>query len=258
MTDSHQLLRTDLTPRIGSELKADVASLIKGTYSAEIRALLEERGLVAFRQLNLSDEQQLAFTKTLSTTSQEYKITKITMDPLENPNADYIKGAFYWHIDGTMLDIPVFASVMSSRRLSATGGQTEFSNTYAAYDDLPEAKQQALAKLRVVHMFETAQRFVSPEPSVAQLRGWQQHQPNVLPLVWTHKSGRKSLVLGSTASHIEGMDLREGWALLTELREWATQPQFVYRHEWQLGDLVIWDNTGTCTALLIIRSTVAA
>jgi alpha-ketoglutarate-dependent taurine dioxygenase len=69
--------------------------------------------------------------------------------------------------------------------------------------------------------------------------------PRTLPLVWKHRSGRKSLVLGATASHVEGMDQREGWALLTRLRDWATQPQFVYRHEWKLGDLVVWDNTGT-------------
>lgn len=239
------LTRIDLTPRIASEIKADVTALVRGDFSTEILALLEQRGVVAFRELNLTDEQQIAFTKTLSTTTQEFKITKITMDPLENPKSDYIKGAFYWHIDGTMLDIPAFASVMSSRRLSTSGGQTEFCNTYAAYDDLPDAEKKALETLKVVHMFETAQRFVTPEPSYPQLLAWQEYKPNVLPLVWTHRSGRKSLVLGSTASHVEGMDLREGWALLTRLREWATQPQFCYRHEWKLGDLVIWDNTGT-------------
>ena len=237
--------RIDLTPRIASELRADVDTLLSCEFSTEIRGLLEERGVVAFRELNLSDEQQLAFTKTLGTTSQDYKITKITMDPLENPNAAYIKGAFFWHIDGTMLDIPIFASVMSSRRLSTVGGQTEFSNTYAAFDDLPESEQNALEKLKVVHMFEAAQRYINPEPSYEQLQDWQQFQPNTLPLVWKHRTGRKSLVIGSTASHIEGMDLREGQALLTKLRDWATQPQFVYRHEWSIGDLGIWDNTGT-------------
>lgn len=237
--------RTDLTERIGSEIITDVDTLLSGTISDAIRELLEERGVVAFRELNLTDEQQIAFTKTLSTVSQSYEITRITMDPLENPRADYIKGAFYWHIDGTMLHTPIFASVMSARRLSQTGGQTEFANTYAAYDDLPEADKQALEDLKVVHMFETAQRYVTPEPSYQQLCDWQQHQPNVLPLVWTHRSGRKSLVLGSTASQIEGMEPRESSALLTRLRDWATQPQFVYRHEWTLGDLVIWDNTGT-------------
>jgi alpha-ketoglutarate-dependent taurine dioxygenase len=246
MTDSaDELTRTDLTPQIASELRAEVDSLVSGKFSVQIRELLEQRGVVAFRGLNLSDEQQLAFTKTLGTTSQEYKATKITMDPLENPKAEYIKGAFYWHIDGTMLDIPIFASVMSGRKLSEVGGQTEFSNTYAAFDALPEAEQRYLESLRVVHMFENSQRYITPEPSYQQLLAWQEYQPNVLPLVWKHRSGRKSLVLGSTASHIEGMDLREGWALLTKLRDWATRPQFVYRHEWTLGDLVIWDNTGT-------------
>lgn len=237
--------RIDLTPRIASELRADIDSLLRGDHSAQIRELLEERGVVAFRELNLSDDQQLAFTQTLGTCPQDYKITKITMDPLENPNAAYIKGAFFWHIDGTMLDIPIFASVMSARRLSTEGGQTEFSNTYAAFDDLPVSEQKALEKLKVVHMFETSQRYVNPEPTFKQLQDWQQHQPNTLPLVWKHRTGRKSLVLGSTASHIEGMDLRESNALLTQLRDWATESQFVYRHEWTLGDLVIWDNTGT-------------
>jgi alpha-ketoglutarate-dependent taurine dioxygenase len=239
-----KLAVTNLTPYIGSELKADVDALVAGEYSAEIRALLEKRGVVAFRELNLTDEQQIAFTKTLGPIVEE-GVFKISMDPKVNPVAEYVKGAFYWHIDGTMAQVPIFASIMSSRRLSPVGGQTEFSNTYAAYDHLSESDKTSLEKLRVVHMFEVSQRYVNPEPSYETLQAWQTFQPNTLPLVWTHKSGRKSLVLGSTASHVEGMDLREGWALLTRLRDYATQPQFVYRHEWTVGDMVIWDNTGT-------------
>jgi len=240
-------IATDLTPRIGSEIRADLATLMSGSKAQEIRRLLEERGVAAFREINLSDEQQVAFTKTLGqiVDEGENNIYKITMDPAENAQAEYLKGAFYWHIDGTMSDVPILASIMSSRRLSPTGGQTEFSNTYAAYDDLPESEKKALEKLKVVHMLEVTQRYVNPEPTYAELRAWQKLLPRTLPLVWKHRSGRKSLVLGSTASHVEEMDLREGWALLTRLREWATQPQFVYRHEWKLGDLVIWDNTGT-------------
>lgn len=239
------LIRTDAAPNIGSELSASIDDLLSGKYAREIRELLEQRGVVFFRALKLTDEQQIAFTKTLGTTSQDFAITKITMDPLENPKADYIKGAFFWHIDGTMLDVPIFASVMSSRRLSQTGGQTEFSNTYAAYEALPEGDKRRIANLKVVHMFETSQFYIKPEPSYEELRAWQEYQPNTLPMVWTHRSGRKSLVLGSTASHVVGMEKRESTALLTRLRDWATQPQFVYRHEWQLGDLVLWDNTGT-------------
>ena len=66
-----------------------------------------------------------------------------------------------------------------------------------------------------------------------------------LPLVWKHLSGRKSLVIGATAYQVRNKDYKESTRLLVKLREWATQPQFVYRHEWTVGDTVIWDNTGT-------------
>jgi alpha-ketoglutarate-dependent taurine dioxygenase len=68
---------------------------------------------------------------------------------------------------------------------------------------------------------------------------------NELPLVWKHASGRKSLVIGATAYQVVGESFKAGAELLVKLREWATQPQFVYRHEWKVGDTVIWDNTGT-------------
>ena len=237
----------DLTPRIGSEIQTDVETLLSGKLSGEIRALLEKRGVIAFREINLSDEQQVAFTRTLGTIVEEGQgaITKITMDPTENDKAGYLRGAFFWHIDGTMQDVPVLASIMSARRLSAIGGDTEFCNTYAAYEELPEPEKAELDKTRVVHTLEATQRYVYPEPTYEMLRGWQRYADNELPLVWKHRSGRKSLVIGSTASHIVGMDRRASAALLCRLREWATQPQFVYRHRWTIGDLVIWDNTGT-------------
>jgi alpha-ketoglutarate-dependent taurine dioxygenase len=125
------------------------------------------------------------------------------------------------------------------------GGETEFCNTYAAYDDLPEHEKAAFEKIRVVHALEATQRYVYPEPTLEMLQGWHRYADNELPLVWKHRSGRKSLVIGSTASHVVGMDRRESATLLCRLREWATQPKFVYQHKWKIGDLIIWDNTGT-------------
>lgn len=238
---------TNLTPRIGAEINTDIETLLSGSAAAEIRATLEDRGVVALREIALTDEQQVAFSRTLGDFVEEGKegIYKITMDTDENANAQYLKGAFYWHIDGTTLDVPIFASLLSAWQLSETGGETEFCNTYAAYDDLPDSEKKSLAELKVVHSLETAQLYVNPEPSYETLQQWRRMPSNTLPLVWNHKSGRKSLVLGSTASHVEGMSLEAGRALLCRLRDWATQPQFVYRHEWKIGDLVIWDNTGT-------------
>lgn len=237
----------DLEPRIGTAIHTDAETLLSGAFAKDIRVALESRGVIAFPGINLSDAEQVAFTRTLGQIVEEGEgnIYKITMDPTENAQAEYLKGAFYWHIDGTMSDMPILASIMSAKRLSPVGGDTMFSNTYAAFDDLPESEQRALEKLNVVHMFEVTQRYVTPEPSWELLQSWQQFPPKTLPLVWKHRSGRKSLVLGSTASHVDGMDLQEGWALLTRLRDHATQPQFVYTHHWAIGDMVIWDNTGT-------------
>jgi len=87
--------------------------------------------------------------------------------------------------------------------------------------------------------------YFEPEPSVDHLRRMMRIGDKELPLVWTHQSGRQSLVLGCTARHIVDMDYRRSAELLVGLRDRATQPKFVYRHQWSVGDLVIWDNTGT-------------
>ena len=81
--------------------------------------------------------------------------------------------------------------------------------------------------------------------SYDEITFWQKSPTKSCPIVWTHQSGRKSLLLGATADYVIGYAVEESRALLARLRDWATQPQYVYRHEWQVGDLIIWDNTGT-------------
>jgi alpha-ketoglutarate-dependent taurine dioxygenase len=237
---------TPLSPRIATQIDSDAESLTSGRHAKEIRALLERRGALVFRQANLTDEQQLIFARTLGGVIEQGDkgIFKVTLDTKENAMADYLRGTVLWHIDGFGDDVPTLASMLSARRLSAVGGQTEFANTYAAFEDLPEARRQELQKLRVVHTMVATQRDVFPNPTPEQRAAWARFADKIHPLVWTHRSGRKSLVLGSSASHVVGLEMDEGRALLDELLAWATQPQFVYRHEWSIGDLVIWDNTG--------------
>lgn len=237
----------DLTPRIGTEIRTDAATLVSGDHADDILELLQQRGVLIVRGLHMSGDDQLAFSHTLGRVQPQGEggIFKVTIDPKENPGAEYIKGAFFWHIDGASDDVPNFAATLNAKSLSKTGGSTYFANTYAAWDDLPEDEKAAYDGLRVVHSFETSQRYVNPEPTVGELNFWQMRTPKVHPLVWTHETGRKSLVLGSTADHVEGMDPAQGRVLLSKLREWAIQPQFVYRHDWTEGDLLIWDNSGT-------------
>jgi alpha-ketoglutarate-dependent taurine dioxygenase len=224
-------------PLIGAVVTSNKETLLSGRYAKDIRAMLDDRGVVVFSKIDFTDEEQVAFTKTLGDFAQEMtgETFKISMDKKINPIADYTKGAFYWHIDGTMDRVPLFASMLTAKRLAPVGGNTDFCNTYAAWDALPEDEKAKIANLRVVHSLVAAQLYVQPEPTSAEFEGWSRLGINELPLVWTHTSGRKSLVL----------DPVESRRLLIHLREWCTQDRFSLSHAWSLGDTVIWDNTGT-------------
>ncbi|WP_136245780.1 TauD/TfdA dioxygenase family protein [Mycobacterium intracellulare] len=238
----------DCTPLIGSEIKTDLDTLLSGREAEAIRAILEQRGVVFFRGLQISDEQQVTFAKTLGSIVQnegEGGIYKISLDTNVNQRAEYLKGSLFWHFDGSLQPYPNLATLLRAMKLSDSGGQTEFCNTYAAYEELPEADKETIAGLRVVHSAERSQYYVRPEMSYEEIAFWQKSPTKSCPMVWTHRSGRKSLLLGATADYVIDLPVEESRALLARLRDWATQPRYVYRHEWQLGDLLMWDNTGT-------------
>src|SRR5690606_29190421 len=134
-------------------------------------------------------------------------VLKITLDKTVSAGADYLKGSFLWHIDGTHDDIPVFGSLLSGRKLSAVGGQTEFANSYAAYEALPQAMKDRIANLKVVHSVATSMRRAGIEETPQNLAYWASIPDRTHKLVWTHRTGRKSLVVGCHADHIVGMDL---------------------------------------------------
>lgn len=250
---SARLEIVDLTPRIGSEIRTDLDTLLSGRQAATIREVLEQRGVVFFRGLDIGDEQQVAIAKTLGTlvaNEGEGGINKISLDEKVNQRAKYLKGSMFWHFDGSLQPLPNLATLLRAVQLSDTGGQTEFCNTYAAYADLPDADKEAIAKLRVVHSAERSQYYVTPEMSHDEVVFWQKSPTKACPIVWTHQSGRKSLLLGATSDYVIGLPVEESRALLARLRDWATQPQYVYQHQWQPGDLLIWDNTGTMHRVL--------
>src|SRR6202048_2083215 len=160
---SAQLHVVDLTPKIGSEIRTDIDTLLSGRESANIRETLEQRGVVFFRGLDITDEQQVAIAKTLGNivaNEGEEGIYKISLDKNVNQRAEYLKGSLFWHFDGSLQPYPNLATVLRAMKLSDSGGQTEFANTYAAYDDLPDAEKEAIAELRVVHSAERSQYYV--------------------------------------------------------------------------------------------------
>jgi alpha-ketoglutarate-dependent taurine dioxygenase len=210
---------------------------------------LEANGALVFRDLHLDDEAQVAFSRKLGKVEKlghgdNPEIFRVTLDPAKNSAAKYLKGTFDWHIDGCTDDIPIMATMLSAHAVAESGGETEFASSYMAYEGLDPDEQQHLESLRVVHTIEASQRLHNPDPTPEEVELWRRRPAKEHPLVWTHVSGRKSLVLGATTDHIVGMDRDEGRALLHDLLDRATTPDRVYRHEWALGDVVIWDNRG--------------
>jgi alpha-ketoglutarate-dependent taurine dioxygenase len=210
---------------------------------------LEANGVLVFKGLHLDDAQQVEFSRRLGTVEKLGQgdlpeIFRVTLDPAKNKAARYLKGTFVWHIDGCTDDIPIMATMLSAHAVAQTGGETEFASTYQAYDDLSAEEKERFESVRVIHTIEASQRTHNPDPSPEEVELWRRRPPKVHPLVWTHQSGRKSLVLGATTAGVEGMDEDEGRAFLDELLDRATQPERVYRHHWEVGDLVIWDNRG--------------
>jgi alpha-ketoglutarate-dependent taurine dioxygenase len=243
------LVEEQIRPSIGSRILNTRNELLSGDLAGPIRQLLEQRGVLVFPEIHFSDDEQIAFTKTLGTFQPEREsgeIFKVTLDSKHNPHsAEYLKGSLYWHLDGTMNDVPILASLLSSKKLASWGGNTGFCSTYAAYEQLPAERKTELEGLRVMHSVWASVFYYEPEPSLAKLKAMQAIGERELPLVWKHRSGRKSLILGCTAHRVLGVSAAKSTEILVGLREWATSEQFSYSHEWKVGDLVMWDNTGT-------------
>lgn len=240
----------DVKPLVGSEITIDRDDFLSGKYAQDIQELLVQRSALAFPGLHLTDEEQLQFARTIGEVhlvGGDLELQNISMDPTVNRSADYTRGAFFWHIDGANDKVPAKATMLSARTLPAQGegGDTMVANTYAAYRDLPQAEKDALEGVRVRHALEASQRYVNPQPTVAELARWQTYPAQTHPLVWKHRHGQPSLLLGATCFYVEDMDKQEGDMLLCKMMEWATQPQYIYQHRWQAGDFLLFDNTGT-------------
>jgi alpha-ketoglutarate-dependent taurine dioxygenase len=241
-----------LSDNVGAELlDVDVDRMLHDDALAdECLELLDRYGVLVFRELHLDDETQIAFSRRLGPVERVGRqadgaeIFRVTLDPAKNPAADYLKGTFDWHIDGMTDDIPIMATVLSAHQVAAKGGDTEFASTYQAYEDLSDDEQERALGTRVVHSFLAAQKLSHPNASDADIEFWSKRPPKTHPLVWKHANGRKSLVLGATTDHVEGMEPEEGRAYLADLLDRSTVAERVYRHEWAVGDLVIWDNRG--------------
>ena len=226
---------------------------------AEVRAAFEKHSVLVFRDQDVSDESQLAFSRrfgppevtkvgSLGTGTHFVILTTIGKDgkvvPPDHRYAVRNKANQLWHTDSSFKYVPARCSLLSAREIPPEGGDTEFADLRAAYDALPEEMKRRLDGLVAEHSIFHSRSKTGFVNFTAEIR---RTMPPVPQLVLRRHagSGRQTLYLASHASHIIGWPMEEGRRLIEELIEFATEPRFVYRHCWRVGDLVIWDDRCT-------------
>jgi alpha-ketoglutarate-dependent taurine dioxygenase len=230
----------------------DVGTPIDGGAIKALRDALAQYGVIVMRGQAIDDAKQVEFSRCFGPLERFVRAEHTNAAFPEimeiadvGDNTKWLSTAQLWHTDGSYKSVPSYVTTLRAIELPPVGGETWFCNTSAGYDALPEARQRAIADLKVVHDLAYSRSLV---PNLPPLSPEERAKvpAAVQPLVRIHSgTGRKVLYLGCHAREVVGMGLQEGRKLLAELEEWTTQPRFVYRHSWQPGDYVIWDNRGT-------------
>jgi taurine dioxygenase len=262
MAETEAAIAVRSAPSIGPRLSpaggvaitgADLGKPLSPALRETILAAFRDHHILVFRDQDLSKDDQLAFTRQFGEIEDHvarhsaaaryglvHMVTNVGDDGQPTTKLTQT-GNYHWHTDKSYHAVPSLMTLLHAKELPPDGGDTQFANMAMAYEALPETMKRRIAGLRVVHSWAASRRRAgAPPPSDIEMR---ERPPVDHPLVRTHpETGAKTLYIGNHASHILGMPEAEGEALLLELLEHATQPQFVYTHHWQDGDLVLWDN----------------
>lgn len=231
---------------------------------AAIDAAMNQYAVVVVRDQQFDDDQQLEFAKAMGPLEPSPAVVDQHLHRLKHPemvdisNLDvdgsviaaedrrrmFNLGNLLWHSDSSFKATPAKYSMLHARVIPPSGGETEFADMRAAYDALPDSMKARIETLVCDHSLIYSRALLGFEEFTAEER--KQFAPVPQRLVRRHAgSGRRSIYLSAHIGTIHGWPRPEAMAFIRELVELATQRQFVYRHEWRVGDLVIWDNRCT-------------
>jgi alpha-ketoglutarate-dependent taurine dioxygenase len=242
-----------MSPAGGVEITgADLAQPLSSALAATIRQALLDHHIVVVRDQTLSQEQQFAFTLNFGEIEDHvarhsdpryaivHSVTNLGRDGNPTDALD-MRGNYFWHTDKSYHAVPSLMTMLHAVELPSEGGDTQFANMVLAYRALPQAMQDRLAGLRAVHSWEASRLKSGSTPATEAEK--LERPPVTHPIVRTHpETGEKALYMGNHAAWVDGLDENEGRQLLADLLAHATQPEFVYTHHWQPGDLIMWDN----------------
>ncbi|MGA2893165.1 MAG: TauD/TfdA family dioxygenase [Xanthobacteraceae bacterium] len=272
-----------LGPGFAAELRgvtlSDVAA--DDAVYAAVRAAFEEHSVLVFRNQEVTDEGQLAFSRrfgpaettkvgSLGTGTHFVILTTIGPDgkvvPPDHRYAMRNKANQLWHTDSSFKNVPALTSILSARVIPENGGETEFVSTRLAFDRLDPALRNKLEQSFAWHHYGYSRGKIAPglatgdELSALPPQSWR--------MVWKNPvNGRNALYLASHAYAVEGMEPAAGEKFIDELTAAATAPGTSYVHAWKAGDVVMWDNRATMhrgrpwpahEARYMVRTTISA
>jgi alpha-ketoglutarate-dependent 2,4-dichlorophenoxyacetate dioxygenase len=254
-----------LHPHVGGEVSPmDLRNVYDRATLEQLRAGMDEYGVLVFRNQPFTDDEQLAFAERFDGTlhvkpgAAALAANRFGNDAIADiSNVDnsgnllkaddrkrmYSLGNRLWHTDASFQDPPGRYSTLSARVIPKVNANTEFADMRIAYDTLDDATKQKLEGLRVHHTITRSREMLGFEFSAEEkekLKGAIHPITRVNP-----RTGRKSLYLAAHASRIIDWPVADGLLFVMELMEHATQRLFVYSHQWRDGDFVIWDNLAT-------------
>jgi alpha-ketoglutarate-dependent 2,4-dichlorophenoxyacetate dioxygenase len=250
---------TPILPRFGAECSGlDLTKPLSPEEVRQVTDAMDTWGVTVWRNTGMNDEQHVEFSRNFGYLERvprregvKFRLPfpelfdasnlnvegEITQDPAA---IQYRKGDRLWHTDSAFMEKRTSYSLLLAHDVPPEGGETSFADTRSAYDDLSQEMKDRLEGLVGINSLWWSRKMAGADIDDAEIEA----RPKAKhPLVHVHKgSGRKALFIAAHTMDIEGMPKKEGRALIKQLIEHATQPQYVFSVQWHVGDMVIWDN----------------
>ena len=250
-----------LSWRLGSEVMGLDLRRSENISDEAIKALwqlLGERGILLFRKQGLTHDQHLAFTRrfgplALTGMTSRYAppgypdLFTVTNIKTEGVRSETENAAQQWHTDQSFLPVPARASMLRCEMAPQNGGDTMFSSMYAVYDSLSDGLKATLGTLKAFHTLLNTRCLVMTNRKPMNDKEVERVEGAFHPVVLTHPdTGRKGLYISDQmVDHFDGWTVAESKPLLDYLCKLIEHPANTYRHRWEAGDAIMWDNRCT-------------
>jgi len=221
----------------------------------EIRAAFEDHSLLLFSGQNIDDAAHLKFgllfgpreDRTIDPADPDPSISLVSN--LKPDQTLYVEGEqklldlqsnMLWHTDSTFLPVPALANILIGRTIPPSGSVTEFASSRLAWEAMPAALKARVRDACFIHDYSHSRRKI--DPGLAELERFTHWEQQVWKSVWTNPvNHREALYIASHACDVVGMSRGEAQGMIDQLLDWCTQPHFVYSHQWQPDDVLVWD-----------------